>query len=221
MVGGGDEREESASEKMDFLTHSLMGAGAARLVAPRRDWRPQLALAAVLGSTLMDGDSWVALLGANHYGFYHRTVTHSIVGLIVLAGVAAVVAKWVSLSAWGRRFGWFIAPNRMLEEAPTTSAPWGWFLLVAATAAALHWCGDVITGFGNMCPFWPWDTRDVSLRAVFSFDWFIFSATLGWHIAIRRLDWPRRREWALTAVYVVCVAGYVWARLRWGAPTFC
>lgn len=52
---------------MDFLTHSLIGAGVARLVCKDRGFLPQLSLAAVLGSLLPDADSGLALISQETY----------------------------------------------------------------------------------------------------------------------------------------------------------
>ena len=57
---------------MDFITHSLVGAGVARLACPKKEWLPQLTLAGLLGSLAMDGDSWLAFINQDAYGLYHR-----------------------------------------------------------------------------------------------------------------------------------------------------
>ena len=200
---------------MDFVTHSLMGAGAARLIAPRREWRPQLSLAALGGSLVMDGDSWLYLLGPNYYGFYHRLASHNVIALILIALIAATGAWSVARVCRWRRFGWFVAPNLPRGVEPSRP-PWGWFFLVAAAAAFLHFCADVITGYGNMCPFWPWSKWDASLSVVSSFDQVIFWTTIAWHLLIRHLDWPRRREWPISLVYLVMMAAYIGIRLMMG-----
>ncbi len=203
---------------MDFITHTLMGTGLGRLAAPRRELLPQFCLAGALGSLLQDGDSWLHLLGPNHYGLYHRVVTHSLLGLTVVGCVAGLMAWGAGgVGAW-RRFGWYVSPN-LPADASVVRAPLGGLIGVGLVAAYLHWCADVITGFGNLTLFWPWSNRDFSLHAVYSFDAVIFSATLAWHILIRRLDWPRRRESALTAGYMILVIAYVFVRWKWGTPT--
>ncbi|MBI5154030.1 metal-dependent hydrolase [Candidatus Poribacteria bacterium] len=203
---------------MDFITHSLIGAGAARLIAPRREWLPQLTLAAVLASNLMDGDSWLYLIHPSYYGKYHRVASHCVVGLALTALVAAGVAWGACRVVPWRRFGWFVCPN--LPKGTELLRPrFGWFLAVALPCAALHFAGDVITGFGNVLPFWPWSRHDASLHAVTSFDPAIFGATLAWHIAVRRLDLPRRREALAAAGYAVLVTAYVMIRIAVGPPS--
>ena len=204
---------------MDFVTHSLMGAGAARLATARREWLPQTALAGLFGSLLMDGDSWLYLLGPNYYGFYHRVATHSLVGLAVMATFSAGLAWLVEQIRPWRRFGWFVWENLPAGAAPP-SAPFPLLLGVAGAAVLLHFCFDAITGFGNMEPFWPWSHWDASLKLVFSFDTLIFSATLGWWGVMRWKDWPRRRDALWTALYAALIVTYLLLRARFGTPTY-
>lgn len=172
----------------------------------------------MFASLLPDADSALALLGQEVYGRYHRVMSHSIVGMIVVALLAAGIARLVALPPSWRRFGWFVSPNLSQSDTPPALAPFSWVLRIAACAAFGHWVGDWITGFGNMTPLWPWVERDISLGAVNSFDWFLFSITLAWHVAIRSLEWPRRRELALCAAWFVTCACYISARAVWGAP---
>jgi len=210
----------SASEDlMDFVVHSLAGVGAARLIAPRRKWLPQLSLAGVVGSLLMDGDSWLYLIGPDTYGRYHRLASHSVLGLAVSALVSAGIVRAAGAVRPWRRFGWFVAPN-LPKTQSISPAPFSLILLVTAVAAFLHFCFDAITGYGNMEPLWPWSHWDPSLCAVRSFDTFIFSMTLGWHLLIRHLDWPRRREWPLTLAWLLSIVAYVAYRVHAGPKTF-
>jgi membrane-bound metal-dependent hydrolase YbcI (DUF457 family) len=204
---------------MDFITHSLMATGAVRLAVPEKVWRPQLALAAVLGSLLQDADSWLYLIGPEYYGKYHRIASHTVWGLALIA-LACAAAAWglAAVRPW-RRFGWFVETNLAPGGDLPPRAPFRWFFLVALMAAYLHFAADLTTGFGNLLFFWPWSSFDFSLRAVNSFDWVIFSCTLGWHIVLRRLEWPRRREAVITAVYALLIIGYVAARLLFAEPT--
>ncbi len=216
--------------KMDFLTHSLVGAGAARLLCRQPNQLPQLSIAAVLGALLIDADPWLYLIDPSYYGFYHRVVTHSIVGMIGVALVSAGIVWAFYALLWristnrpfttsARRFGWYVSPNLVAGEQPQRLS---YHPLVAAASAgvALHWVYDVITGFGNMEPFWPLSHYDASLHAVMSFDPVIFSATLGWHILIRRLDLVRRKEVWISLGYAVGIVAYVAVRYASGVRTF-
>lgn len=204
---------------MDFITHTLIGAGAARLIVPRRAWLPQVSLAAIGGSLVMDGDSALAICGLDAYGRWHRVASHSLVAIAAISTLVAL-ASW-RLNRWPqiRRFGWFVADN-LSEASPTNRAPFLLYMVCAAVAAVLHVAADAITGFGNMEPLWPWYRLEISLRAVYSFDWFIFSMTLAWHIMLRWLQWPRVREACVTLVYIAFIIVYVAARMALGQPTF-
>ncbi len=206
---------------MDFITHTLVGTGTMRMMTPRADWRARLAPAAFLGSNLMDFDSWVALFGPNFYGKYHRTVSHSMVGLAVITCIAAIAAWRISKVKRWQRFGWFVIPN--LTRDPDESSgdpPLALIFLLCAMGAVLHWFGDVITGFGNMKPFWPWSEWDASLHAVFSFDIVLFSMTLGWHLFTRNKEPSLRTERGIGAAYFTLATCYVVGRLIWGTRTF-
>lgn len=203
---------------MDFVTHALVGAGVARLAAPKKEWLPQLTLAGLLGSLLMDGDSWLFFLGPDAYGFYHRVLTHNVFALGALSLASSGLAWGAGRVRPWRRFGWFVAPD-LAPGADPTPAPWRIAIGVALAAAALHWLYDFITGFGNLRPLWPLSQKEYALAAVESFDWVIFSVTLGWHILIRHLDLPRRKEAWLTAAYLAAILAYVACRHAWGRPT--
>ncbi len=202
---------------MDFITHSLIGVGVARLATPRSELRPQTTLAAILGSLVMDNDSWLALVGPDAYGLYHRVFTHSLVGLALGALVAAGAARLVG-RRW-RRTGWFLNDNLPALAPDPPRAGWGLLLGVTALAAGLHWLGDAITGYGNLRPLWPWSRWEVNLGLTLSFDWFIFSMTIAWHAGARQLDWPRRREIWLGAGWLLAVLGYLWWRHLLGVRT--
>lgn len=201
---------------MDFITHSLIGAGIARLATPRRDWQQQLALAGVLGSLVMDADAAFALGGLNFYGKYHRVVTHSLVGLEVCALLAAVAA-WVAGRREGwRRFGWFVADRLPGDSPPPTPVSFAACLGVAWIAAHAHWVADWITAFGNLQPLWPWDTREVALGATNSFDVFLLVLTCAWHGVLRWKNLPREREWPISLGWLLIAAGYVTWRAVFG-----
>lgn len=203
---------------MDFVTHTLIGVGFARLAAPRKDAVQQLSLAGVFGSTLMDSDSWLALTGPGNYGRYHRVLTHSVWGLaLCIVASAALVALLRMPKKW-RRFGWFVSPN-LPPGADPAPVSFGLLLGVAAFAAAAHWVGDWITGFGNLEPFWPWNTHEYKLSAVTSFEPFLFTITLAWHLVIRHYDWPRRREAWATLIWLLAFVGFVAYRAAFSEPT--
>lgn len=200
---------------MDFVTHSLVGAGIARVINPKREWLPQATLAGMLGSLLMDNDSWLFLLGPDAYGRWHRVFTHCILGLAFWALASAGIVQLVGCKRGWRRFGWFLTPNLGAGEIPGR-APWLMLIVIASLAAAFHWLGDIISDFGNLELFWPWSDRDFSMGIVLSFDWFIFGATLSWHILSRELTWRRKRELFLFIGWLAIVLVYLVIRYRMG-----
>jgi membrane-bound metal-dependent hydrolase YbcI (DUF457 family) len=204
---------------MDFITHSLMGSGAARLATREPDRLPQMSMAALLGALLPDADPWLYLIDPAWYGFYHRVVSHSLIGLVVISLLCAgIVRLFHRIRRW-RRFGWFVSPN----PPPGASPPAVPFLLlwaVALMAGLLHFVFDTITGFGNMLPLWPWSHWDASLKIVTSFDPVIAGSTLLWFLVMRWREWPRRIEWRWTAAYAALLIIYLLLRARFGQPTW-
>lgn len=203
---------------MDFITHSLVGAGVARLACPKKEWLPQLTLAGILGSTLMDGDSWIYFLGPNAYGFFHRKLTHNVFALVVLVCVGAALTRAAGRIPSWRRFGWFLAPD-LPAGSVITRPPWGRLLIVGTLAAVLHDIYDIITGFGNITLFWPLSDHETTLAAVYTLDYFILGLTLSWNILTRNLDWPRRKEAWITAAYFLAMTAYVGGRWMWHRPS--
>lgn len=171
---------------MDFITHTLVGVGATRLVVRRRDRLPQLTLGAILGSLLIDSDSLIGVFGGvNAYGLWHRVASHSLLGMPLFALLSATIAWGVMAWKRPRRFGFYLSPD--LDATPPR-APFAAFLGVAVLCVGLHWCGDFITAYGNLLPLWPWSRTDVSRQWVNSFDWVIFLTTLGGFTAVRYFD---------------------------------
>lgn len=204
---------------MDFLTHSLAGAGAARLLKDDPSTLPQLSFTAMFSTLLIDADPWLYLVDPNWYGRYHRVVSHSLIGMLAIIVISGLLCALLFQDARGRRFGWFISDNLPAHAAPRPVAL-GLLMAAASCGVVTHWVLDVITGFGNMLPLWPWSQYDASLHAVISFDPLIFSATLGWHILLRWKKWPRRKELLVTIAYAGAIAVYVILRYAFGEPTF-
>jgi membrane-bound metal-dependent hydrolase YbcI (DUF457 family) len=203
---------------MDFITHSLVGAGVARLAAPKRSFVQQLSLAGVAASLLQDADFWLYNIDPNYYGRYHRVASHSVWALALIALAAATLAWAIARKPRARRFGWFVSDN-LPGSAEVPRARWVAFAGVALAAAYLHVAMDAITGFGNVLPLWPWSTWDASLAAVTSFDWIIFAGTLGWHVVLRTGKWTRRQEWIVSGAYALAIIVYVGLRAAYGEPT--
>jgi membrane-bound metal-dependent hydrolase YbcI (DUF457 family) len=200
---------------MDFLTHGLYGAGAARLVSPRCEWLGQLSIAALLDSLLMDCGSFIYWIREDLYGKYHRVFTHSIIGLLGTALISALIVHMVCRLRIVRRFGWFVSPN-LPDDSNPSNAPLKWLILVSAMSCFLHMLFDLITAYGDMSVLWPFNHQDGSLKLVNSFDPVILGSTVGWFLLIRYKEWPRCVELRTAIILVVWIVAYLWLRSHFG-----
>lgn len=163
---------------MDFITHTLAGVSTARLFGNQDREIRAIGLTVILASLLPDMDVWVYWLDPELFGKYHRTITHSIMGMIVIAFIAGTVSWWVSQRDWLKfiPISGFIPGAGDIAELPPLQ--WHRCLLFSLWATSLHFYLDWVTGWG-IAPLWPLSNEDLSLHAVTSFDWFIFLSTLG------------------------------------------
>jgi inner membrane protein len=153
---------------LDNLTHSLAGAHLARL-PPLDRAGPGISLAtALVASNLPDADVLLLLGGQATYVFGHRTATHSLLGIAVMAPLVALAAS--------------LAARRPLREV---FAP---LLLLSLAGLAGHLLLDVPTSWGTAL-FWPFSPERVALPWMFIIDVFVI-ALLG--LPLLR-DWARRR----------------------------
>ncbi|HYO47910.1 MAG TPA: metal-dependent hydrolase, partial [Gemmatimonadota bacterium] len=111
---------------MDNVSHSLAGWALSRAVGPRRP--PGTTLALVLASNLPDIDIVLEARSDAAYLLFHRGLTHSLVGLVILPLVLAAGLWW----AYGGR------------------TRFDWLALVCACGVALHLLYDVVTPWGTM-----------------------------------------------------------------------
>jgi inner membrane protein len=110
-------------------THTFVGLAIARSGMDR--WVPRAAVTAVVAANLPDIDIVTALSGTATYLKYHRGITHTIIGIPVLALVLAVVMYVFSGSFWKT-------------------------YLLALIAMATHPVLDFANTYG-LRPFLPWD----------------------------------------------------------------
>ncbi|MCX7766326.1 MAG: metal-dependent hydrolase, partial [Candidatus Sumerlaeia bacterium] len=173
---------------MDFVTHTLAGVSTARLFSNQPGEVKAIGLTVILGSLLPDMDVCVYWISPEGFGRLHRTITHSVMGMIVISILTARISQWVCQREWLK----YIPLSYFIPGAGSTavSRPLRWHrsLLFSAWATSLHFFLDWITGWG-ITPLWPWSGSDFSLHAVNSFDWFIFLLTLGFwsflHLILR------------------------------------
>lgn len=118
---------------MDNLAHSLFGAHLSRLPA-FRSLPPRVALwTCVAASNVPDLDFVLRFAGEDRYVFDHRGITHSLVGLLVLAPFCAFAA-------------WLLS-RRSRQGSGPAFAPLLW---VALVGVAGHLVFDVLTSWGTM-----------------------------------------------------------------------
>jgi inner membrane protein len=155
---------------LDNVSHSLAGWALSRAAGQRRP--PGTTLALVLASNLPDIDIVLQARSDAAYLLFHRGLTHSLVGLLVLPLVLAGGLWW----AYGGR------------------TRFGWLTLVCACGVALHLAYDVLTSWGTML-LYPFSTTRYALDWLFIVDFVTWALPIGVLIASRR-----RPELARTAV---------------------
>jgi len=155
---------------VDNVSHTLAGWALSRAAGPRRP--PGTTLALVLASNLPDIDIVLGVRSDAAYLLFHRGLTHSLVGLVILPLVLAAGLWW----AYGRR------------------TRFGWLALVSSCGVALHLLYDVLTSWGTML-LYPFSAQRYAL------DWLFIVDFVTWALPIAVLLASRRRpERARTAV---------------------
>ncbi len=135
---------------MNFLTHALLSLALARGFFSRRAW-PVLATMLIAG-TLADAD-WISVwFGPAAFLAARGTFTHSLLGTLVIIGIAALVAR---------------ALDRQRRET------WKVLLSAAACSAILHVIFDLCQS-GGVALLWPFRATRFSLDWLPSIDPWIF-----------------------------------------------
>jgi inner membrane protein len=133
---------------VDPLTHGLASLAVQRGFFPRVSWRGILAI--VFAGMIADVDWFSASFGPAAYLRWHRTSTHSI-ALVVLLAVAALVS------------------SRTIRNHPSSAAWSGFTWPAAAVASTLHVLMDLLQA-DAVAPLWPFSVRRISLDVVPSLD---------------------------------------------------
>jgi len=198
---------------VDPVTHVL---GAALWTEPAS--RPEVAPAAyarwreraavVLGALLPDADGVLGWIDLSLYERYHRVVTHSFTGLLVVTLLAAGLARW-----WPERWLLPFARTRVDRDQSIADPSLGRLLLFAAIAVCAHLLGDLITAWG-IWPAWPISNHDFALARVNSIEPALFGVTLAAWAAQHWLLVRGRRgvAWGAAGIWLVLVL--VWVVVR-------
>jgi len=147
---------------VDPGTHALASLALARGFFPRRSW--SFILAVVLAGTLADLDLLSLLFGPGAYLSGRNTLTHSLLGTVVVIAIAASCAFWLR----GKN-------GASPKAGPTSASEFRGILLATFVAAILHLAMDLATSSG-IAIFWPFR------RARFAWDF--LPSTDPWILAL-------------------------------------
>jgi inner membrane protein len=121
-------------------------------------------LGGVLAGTIADADLVSALVGPGAYLFARQTVTHSILGTVVVIAVAVGIALILRLKSGPSRKPIRDGENALQKAGPTANAGISALLIAGTLAAVVHVLMDVCTSAG-VAVLWPWR------EARFALDW--------------------------------------------------
>ena len=167
---------------MDPFTHTLVGLTAAKAGLERLS--PLATTVCVLAANSPDSDIVVALTTDRwNYLHHHRGITHSIVGVIVLAFVVPTLV-------WLAERGWAKLRHRRAK------LQYRGLLLASIIATATHPLMDWTNNYG-VRPFLPWNGRWFYGDLVFIVDPFILLIVGGAAFLATSNRWPKIVLWAL------------------------
>ena len=168
---------------MEPVTHFLTGATLARAGFNRKS-----ALATVtmtLAAEAADFDV-VAYVKGSACGFIqHRGITHTFIGIPVMAGLV-VGLVWLADTLWQRR-----RRRRRLPQSPERR--WGWLYLFACIAGLSHILLDFTNNYG-VRPFYPFSRQWYAWDIVFIIEPLMLAALIAALVLPWLLDWWARRS---------------------------
>lgn len=184
---------------MDNLTHTLTALAMSHAGLNRKTRFATLTV--IAGANLPDIDLLARIHSGATYLKYHRGITHSILGVTLLA----ILLAW-GVYSWGRK-------------APPKSGPpldWRWLLLAAWLGTASHLLMDFTNSYG-VRPFLPFSGRWYAWDIMFIFDPLLLSllmAGLGLAAILRLVSeevGARRPGLRVGAVFSLCALVGLWA----------
>jgi inner membrane protein len=165
---------------LDNVSHTLTGWALSRAAGTRPP--PGTKLALVLASNLPDIDIVLEARSDAAYILFHRGLTHSLVGLVLLPLALAGGLWW----AYGGR------------------TRFGWLTLVSAAGVAAHLLYDLVTPWGTML-LYPFS------NARFALDWLFIVDLVTWALPVGVLvvSWRRpARGRAAVAAWLLALLAY-------------
>lgn len=205
---------------MDSITHILSAAlftepiGCPQGNLSHDRWRGRLAI--IVAALLPDADGVLGWIDSGLYGAYHRKITHSVGGLIVILFLAALIA-------WRWPAKWFPSFMKSTGEGnkPAHRAPFGCLLGFSAIALILHLTGDWVGAWG-IWPLWSFSERDFAAGWINSLDPVILALTVAfWALQHMLLQAGRRRwAWGMAALWLMACAIYIAGHSSFGPKAF-
>jgi membrane-bound metal-dependent hydrolase YbcI (DUF457 family) len=169
----------------------------------------------ILAALLPDADGVLGWVDPALYAKYHRVATHSVLGMVCVALLAAFIAR-----RWPQRVMFSFARTKV-GDGEIVQPSFRRLAAFSSLAAAWHWVGDWVAAWG-IWPLWPLSGVDVSLRRVNSLDMTLLLMTLGaWAVQNQLLGRGRRRAgWLVAWLWLAACAAYVWLRPYFGEAAF-
>ncbi len=213
---------------MDILTHLLTAAiwtepiiAASGKENTRPRWRYRTAVA--LGASLPDLDGclgWISQLSTGDftlYTRYHRVVTHSIIGLLTIAFLAALLARH-----WPERLLLPSLRRHGISPTPTSPPSLCPLFALALWAAVWHFFGDAVTAWGTLRPFWPFSDWNAQWGLMNSLEPAMLGLTLtAWAIQHRLLaNGSRKGAWLTAGLWLAACALYAILRPMFQGKAF-
>jgi membrane-bound metal-dependent hydrolase YbcI (DUF457 family) len=183
---------------VDIATHALTSFALTRGLFPRRSWPTVLGI--VFAGTLADIDWLSAAFGPSAYFVLRRTVTHSLLGTLVVVAIAILFTRYIS---------------RKHQPEPILA-----LLAPMAIVAVLHVALDLLQSEG-VALFWPFSSKRYAADCLPSMDLWILALLIAGilipelfrlitsEIGVKEKR-PRGRNGALVAL--VAIAAYICAR---------
>ena len=184
---------------MDNLTHTLTGIAISYAGFNRKTRYATLAI--VIGANLPDGDIVASIWGNATYLKYHRGISHSIPGAVVL-GLALAGAV-------------YLLGRRSLPKKSGPALKGGWLVFACLAATGSHLLLDLTNSYGIrlLLPFnshwYAWDIESIIDPLL----WFILAAGLGLSFLFRLITeevGARKTDFRPGAITALCAMVSLW-----------
>ncbi len=169
---------------MDLVTHGLVGSLLAGLGIKQKLGYAG-ALVMVVANIAPDFDGILAVKGLKHFYKHHRELTHSIPGVLGMAGILAVLAHFLAGGGFGLYF------------------------LIALGGILVHLSFDLLTPWG-LPLFYPFSKKKYSLDLIWFFDPVILTTIVLATLAAKFID---ANPALISGLALVIITGYLALRI--------